>query len=146
MKTNLILSMVITGLIISSVASARPFAISPEERFEHLLQKLELSKDQQKQAESILTKLKQEVLEDENEPPFHALRALNPGEADYLEQTSQVIDQFAEQKRRDMMAIAIAKQSLYKLLDDQQKEKFMKMSERRPDIPKGMKDHRKCEK
>ena len=146
MKKKLIASVVMTGLIISSVALARPFAHEPEERFEHLVQKLELTEAQQKQADPIITKLKQDISEDENEPPFHALRALNPGDADYLEKISSMIDQFSEQKRKNMMAIATAKQALYKLLNDEQKEEFMKMGQMRPDFKKGMKDHPKCDK
>lgn len=132
---KLILPLLLVGAMTSATVMAKPFCGDRghhmEERFERMIEHLDLSKDQEVKAESILADLKEYKRDKQAQKGTHQLMSLNPDDADYLDKVNQHADQTAANVKAKIIQMAQAKQSLYGILDDNQKAKISKMAERR---------------
>jgi Spy/CpxP family protein refolding chaperone len=103
----------------------------PEEKLEHLIDYLDLNEQQESQAELILSDLKAGKKDKKSQKGMHQLMSLNPGDSDYLEKVNAHAELVGAHVKGKIIQMAKAKQALYQILDDEQKEKMSKMTERR---------------
>lgn len=132
--TKIMLS-IILGAMLTSAVMAKPACGGKEghmvERFEHILEHVDLTDEQQAKVDLILKDLKQNIVNGKSHKKSHLLMMLNPEDPDYLNKVNNHADQLASHKKAKIMQIATAKQALYEILDEDQKMKILKKLERR---------------
>lgn len=132
---KIILPILLVGMVSSVGVMAKPNGCNRgphlEQRLGDLISHLELSKEQEKKAELILEKLKEGKSDKQAAKNKHHMMNLNPGEADYLEKVIEQANLKADHVRSNIIQMATAKQSLYEILDDGQKEKMSEMAKHR---------------
>jgi Spy/CpxP family protein refolding chaperone len=132
---KIILPILLAGMVSSVGVMAKPHGCDRghhlEQKFERLIDHLDLSKEQEKKAELIFEQLRESKSDKQTGQNRHHMMNLNPGDADYLEKVTEHANLKAEHVRSSIIQMAAAKQSLYEILDDSQKEKMSKMAERR---------------
>tara|TARA_R110002167_G_scaffold218808_6_gene423437 strand:+ start:344 stop:814 length:471 start_codon:yes stop_codon:yes gene_type:complete len=132
---KIILPILLVGMVSSVGVMAKPSGGDRgphlEQKFERLIDRLDLNTEQEEKAEQILERLKEGKPDKQVGKRSHQMMNLNPGDADYLEKATEQANLKAAHIRTNMIEMAIAKQSLYAILDDEQKEKMAKMAERR---------------
>lgn len=132
---KIILPIMLVSIMTSAAVMAKPFwaerGSHMEHKFEHMIEKLDLNDDQERQAELILEDLKQQKGEKGSHKEMRSLIMLNPEDSDYLSKVDEHANQAAEKVKSKIVQMAKAKQALYGILDEAQKTKMSKMMERR---------------
>jgi Spy/CpxP family protein refolding chaperone len=133
---KLLLPVLLVGMVSSASVIAKPFggercSSHMEQRLDHMIDYLDLSEEQEQKAEKIFDALKESKFDKQSRKNRQYMMSLNPGDADYLKKVAEYANQKAEHIKLNIMEMAKAKQSLYEILDDSQKEKMAKMAERR---------------
>ena len=110
-------------------------------KLDRLIEYLDLSDEQQEKADSILDELKRHKGQKHAHKKAHYMMTLNPEETGYLDKVNAHADEVAANMKVRIIEMAKAKQALYQILDDEQKQKLAKKNERRlKKIEKRMKD------
>ena len=100
-------------------------------KLERMIEHLDLNDEQQEKADAILSGLKQDKGKKHTHKKAHFLMSLNPEESGYLNKVRMHADDVAEKVKAKIIQMAKAKQALYGILDDEQKQKLAKKNERR---------------
>ena len=103
----------------------------PEERLEHLIDYLDLNEQQERMADLILSDLKAGQKDKKSQKGMHQVMSLDPGDSEYLEKVTEHAERVGADVKGKIIQMAKAKQALYQILDDEQKAKMSKMTERR---------------
>ena len=123
------------GMVASVGVMAKPSGCDRgphmEQRFERLIDRLDLNEEQEKKAEQILAQLKEGKPDKQAGKHSHKIMNLSPDDADYLEKVTEHANLKAAHISSNIIQMAIAKQSLYAILDEDQKEQMSDMAERR---------------
>ena len=134
---------VMLSIMVSGTVMAKPHDRDGDMhgKLERLIENLDLSDDQQDKADSILGQLKQYKGQKRAHKKAHYMMTLNPEEAGYLDKVNAHAEEVAANVKVKIIEMAKAKQALYQILDDEQKQKLAKKHERRlKKLEKRMKD------
>lgn len=130
---KIILPVLLAGMVGSVGVMAKPsgeHGQHMEKKFERLIERLDLTDEQEEKAGLILEQLKETKIDKQASKHSRHGMHLNPGDADYLEKVAERANLKAAHIKSNMIQMATAKQSLYAILDNDQKEKMSKMAER----------------
>ena len=126
---------IILGTMLTSVVVAKPAwggrEVNIVDKFEHILEYVDLTDDQQEKADLILNELKQNTVNSKSHKGTRLLMMLNPEDPDYLIKVNNHADELSVNMKAKIMQMATAKQALYEILDEEQKIKLSKKLERR---------------
>lgn len=136
MQANKIFLPIVLVMTLSAGAvDAKPFGSERGahiiDRFEHLLDDLDLNEEQEHQAGEILKTLKENGLKREHLQSMRLLMTLSPDDADYDFKVSQQADIAAEQVKNKIIQMAHAKQAIYQILDSEQQRKMSEIIDKR---------------
>ena len=132
---KIILPIILVSIMTSVSVMAKPFwaerGSHMEEKFEHIIEHLDLNDEQERKAVLIMADLKQHKEEKQSNKEKRHLISLNPEDSDYFEKVNEHANFAAERVKSKIIQMAKAKQALYGILDEDQKVKMTKMMERR---------------
>ncbi len=125
------LAMVIAGS--AAVATAGPHFKDHgmKHKMERMLKRLDLSEEQESQIDEILAPMKEAKRERRAFPKMRAMMALDPEAEDYLQQAETHATTAGEQVKARILQMAIVRQNIHEVLNDEQKAELKAMVEKK---------------
>lgn len=102
-----------------------------EHPFERMLDRLDLSEEQESQVEAILSPIKEKRMHKEKARKMRDMLALDPESADYMELVNNHATEASEKMKAHIVTLGAARKEIHSILNEEQKAELKKMVQKK---------------